>query len=53
MAAKGKQMPYVSEFSFCAAAFIASFAFGEALVKNPGEKALRLAQSLAERLRRR
>lgn len=45
-------MPYVTEFSLCAAAFIASFVFGEALLKNPSKKAARIARSLAERFRR-
>jgi hypothetical protein len=45
-------MPYVTEFSLCAAALIASFVFGEALLKRPAEIAARLARSLAERLRR-
>jgi hypothetical protein len=45
-------MPYVTEISLCAAAFIASFAFGEVLLKRPSAKAVRIARSLAERLRR-
>ncbi|MDB5408290.1 MAG: hypothetical protein JWL84_3202 [Rhodospirillales bacterium] len=45
-------MPYVTEFSLCAAAFIASFTFGDVLLKRPSEKAIRVARSLAERLRR-
>jgi hypothetical protein len=45
-------MPYVTEFSLCAAAFIASFAFGEAVLKRPAEKAARIARSIAERIRR-
>jgi hypothetical protein len=50
----GEEMPmrYVTEFSLCAAAFIASFAFGEALLKRPQAVAVRIARSLAERLRR-
>jgi hypothetical protein len=45
-------MPYVTEISLCAAAFVASFAFGEALLKRPTEQAVRIARLLAERLRR-
>ena len=45
-------MPYLTEFSLCAAAFIASFVFGETLLKRPSQKAVRLVRSLAERLRR-
>jgi hypothetical protein len=45
-------MPYVTEFSLCAAAFIASYAYGDAILKRPKEQAIRIVRSLAERLRR-
>ena len=45
-------MPYVTEFSLCAAALIATFAFGDLVLKRPSEMAARFARSLAARLRR-
>jgi hypothetical protein len=52
MAAEETTMPHVAEFSLWAAAVIATFTFGEALLDRPSKIAVRLARSLAARLRR-